>query len=356
VLPQHIMGCPMRRREFVTLAGGAAAAWPQAAKAQPMGRVRQIGYLASTSELTGAGSDRLNAFKRGLAQLNWIEDRNLAINPRWANDEPAHLPRLAMELVASRPDLIFAASSPTLAAVRRATGIIPIVFAVVADPVGQGFVSSLAQPGGNITGFAGLEFSLLTKHLELLKKIAPTVKRVAFVYDPTQPAVIGALPVIEAAAPSLGVVIAKAPVRNADDIEHSIAALAQTSNSGLFVFAGTATSVHREAIIGLAARHRLPAVYSLRYFVPSGGLASYAPDELDLCRRAAGYADRILKGERPADLPVQLPTKFELVLKLKSPSEHFESDLNGLQKTRYGDFRRTRRFRVAPKNSTTVTN
>jgi putative ABC transport system substrate-binding protein len=297
---------------------GGAAAWPLAAEAQQRERVRRIGWLGASSEGPGPQQDRLNAFKRTLAQLGWIEGGNLAFDERWANNEPARLPSLAADLVALRTDLIFVSNSQTLSAARRATGIIPIIFSVVADPVGQGFVSSLAQPGGNITGFAGSEFALATKNLELLKKIAPSVTRVSFMYDPAQPAVTGTLGEIEAVTATLGVEVSKMPVRNAGDIERSIDALALASNSGLFVLPGSATVSQRELIVALAARHRLPAVYSQRYFAVSGGLASYGTDDLDLTRRAASYADRILKGEKPADLPVQLPTKFELVLNLKT--------------------------------------
>jgi len=307
----------IRRREFIAGLGGAAA-WPLAAKAQQRERTRRIGWLSTSSADPGPYPDRLTAFKRGLADLGWIEGSNLVFDERWANDDPARLRPQAAELVARRPDVIFVASSAALAAMRRATGIIPIVFSVVADPVGQGFVSSLAQPGGNITGFAGNEFVLRTKLLELLKKIAPGVARVAFVFDPAHPAATGILAEIAAAAPSLGLEVVRTPVRNAEEIERSINALAHEPNNGLLVAAGAATALHRKLIADLAARHRLPAVYSDRYFVASGGLASYASDALDLCRRAASYTDRILKGEKPANLPVQLPTKFQLVLNLKT--------------------------------------
>jgi putative ABC transport system substrate-binding protein len=300
----------MKRREF--LGGlGVAAAWPLAARAQQRERMRRIGWLASTP-------DRLNAFKRGLADLGWIEGRNLAFEGRAANDDPVRLRFVAAELAALRPDLVFVSSSVTLLAMRRATGAIPIVFGAVGDPVGQGFVSSLAQPGGNITGFARNEFGFSTKNLELLKKIAPDLTRVAFVYDPVQPVATGTLAEIEPAAAMLGVELLRTPVYNREDIERSINTLAHTPNCGLFVLPGGATGPHRELIVAMAARHRLPAVSSLRNFVADGGLASYGSDDLDLCRRAASYADRILKGEKPADLPVQLPTRFELVINLKT--------------------------------------
>jgi putative ABC transport system substrate-binding protein len=225
---------------------------------------------------------------------------------------------LAGQLAALRPDLIYVATSGSLAAVRRTAGTIPIVFSSIADPVGQGFVSSLAQPGGTITGFAAAEFGAATKDLELLKKIAPGVMRVAFMYDPAQPGASGAFAEVEAAAAILGVEVSKTPVRDTGEIERAIDALTQAPNVGLFLFPSPAVAVHQELVVSLAIRHRLPAIQQFRYFPAGGGLASYGPDDLDLARRAASYADRILKGEKPADLPVQLPTKFELVLNLKT--------------------------------------
>jgi putative ABC transport system substrate-binding protein len=312
------LGTRMRRRQFITLLGGAAATWPVAAHAQQGGKTKRIGWLAtSTASSPLVVPRRLAAFKRGLADLGWVEGRNLAFEERWAEGSE-RLPSLAAELAALRPDLIFVASSPNLAAVRRATGTIPIVFASVTDPVGQGFVSSLAQPGGNITGFADSEFSIATKDLDLLKKIAPALTRVGFIYDPAQPMAVGAFAAVEPEAAALGVELAKTPVRNAGEIERAINALAQTPNVGLFVLGGSAIGVNENLINALAIRHRLPAIYETRFSVVVGGLASYGSDDLDLSRRAASYADRILKGEKPADLPVQLPTKFELVLNLKT--------------------------------------
>jgi putative ABC transport system substrate-binding protein len=310
----------MQRREFIALLGGTAASWPLGAHAQQAGRMRRIGFfsIGARTDVSGPSQRRLGAFRRGLAELGWIEGRNLVIDERWADSDAGRLQASAAELVGLRPEVIFVSNSASLAAMRRATGTIPIVFAVVADPVGQGFVSSLAQPGGNITGFAGLEFALATKVLELLKKIAPGVTRVAFMYDPVQPAAAGALAELEAVGASLGVQLSKVPVRNAEEIEREIDVLARAPNGGLFVIASNATALHRELIAALAARHRLPAAYQFRYYVASGGLASYGADDADLSRRAASYVDRILKGEKPADLPVQLPTKFELVLNLKT--------------------------------------
>jgi putative ABC transport system substrate-binding protein len=307
----------LRRREFITLVAGAAA-WPLATSAQQPQRMRRIGWLTAGLGNADLGHLRLNAFKRGLADLGWVEDRNFLMEERWGDNDPERLRSQASELAALRPDVIFVTTSEALAALRRATGTIPIVFAVVTDPVGQGFVSSLAQPGGNITGFASSEFALSTKTLELLQKIAPGLKRVAVVYDPLQPTATGSLTEIETAAALLGVEVSKVPARNPEDIEHSIDALARAANGGLLVRAGGATVLHRELILALAARHLLPAVYSIRSFVANGGLASYGADDIDTCRRAAFYVDRILKGEKPSDLPVQLPTKFQLVLNLKT--------------------------------------
>jgi putative ABC transport system substrate-binding protein len=303
----------MKRRDFITLLGGAAA-WPLAARAQ---QTRRVGWLSINPE-TAPVSRRLVAFKRGLAALGWIEGRNIMFEERWAGDDYERLRVLAAELVAMRPDLIFVGNSPSLAAIRRATGTIPILFANVADPVGQGFVSSLAQPGGNITGFAGVEFSVVSKNLELLKKISPGLARAVFMYDPAQPAAAGGFAEAEASAPSLGLEIAKAPVRNAGEIERAINALAQGPAAGLLVFAGPVITSNQGLIVTMTTQRRLPTVFGFRYSVDAGGLASYGPDDVESSRRAATYADRILRGEKPSDLPVQLETKFELVLNLKT--------------------------------------
>jgi putative ABC transport system substrate-binding protein len=304
----------MRRRDFITFLG-AAAAWPLAARAQQADRMRRIGWLNPD---VAAYTARLNAFKRGLADLGWTEGRNLVFAEFWPNNDPQRLRSAAQELAALRPDLIFVANSPSLAAARRATGTIPILFATVTDPVGQGFVSSLAQPGGNITGFAVGEFEVNTKALELLKNIAPKLARVAFMYDPAQPAAAGAFAEVEVEAHLLSLEISRAPVRDASEIEHAIDAMAQERNSGLFVFPNPTLALNVGLIASMANRLRLPAIHPFRFFVESGGLASYGVDDIELCRRAASYADRILKGEKPADLPVQLPTKFEFVLNLKT--------------------------------------
>jgi putative ABC transport system substrate-binding protein len=311
----------IRRRSFITLLGSAAS-WPLAARAQQRERVRRIGILQLGSSRSAVpslfGQSPLEAFKRGLVELGWIEGRNIRFEERWADGNLQLLPIYAAELARLTPDAIFVSNSPTLREMRHATSEIPIVFAAVADPVGQGFVSSLARPGGNITGFASREFGLATKTLELLKKVAPAVDHVAFLYDPQQPAAVGIWAEIEAAAPLLGMQPSKVPVRTAGEIETAIAALARASNGGAYVLASPATDVHGELIATLAQRHRLPVVHEFRYFVEVGGLASYGPDDRDLSRRAASYVDRILRGEKPRDLPVQLPTKFQLVINLKT--------------------------------------
>ena len=312
----------MRRRDFITLLGGAAAVWPLATRAQQGDPIRRIGILQlGSSQTTGRsifGQIPVEAFKRGLAELGWIEGRNIRFEERWADGNLQLLPTYAAELARQTPDAIFVSNSPTLREMRHATSEIPIVFAAVADPVGQGFVSSLAMPGGNITGFVSREFGFATKTLELLKKIAPAVDHVTFLYDPQQPAAVGIWAEIEAAAPLLGMQPSKVPVRTAGEIEAAIPALARASNGGVYVLASPATDLHGELIATLAQRHRLPVVHEFRYFVEVGGLASYGPDDHDLSRRAASYVDRILRGEKPRSLPVQLPTKFQVVINLRT--------------------------------------
>jgi putative ABC transport system substrate-binding protein len=318
----------MRRREFIAGLGsglgtglgtglGAAASavlWPLAARAQQGVRVRRIGILRLTNNFVETSAD---AIKKGLAGLGWTEGRNTRFEePRFDNAD--QLLFYAAELARLAPDAIFVLGSSALQAMRHATSDIPIVFAVVADPVGQGFVSSLARPGGNITGFALFEFGLSSKRLDLLKKLAPTIDSVAYMFDPLNPAAVGVWAEIEAAAPLLALSALKIPVRTADEIERAIAALARQPNGGLYVGPSQTTLLHAELIPTLAMRYRLPSVYDYRFFVESGGLASYGADPIDLSRRAASYVDRILKGEKPRDLPVQLPTRFEFVLNLKT--------------------------------------
>jgi putative tryptophan/tyrosine transport system substrate-binding protein len=305
----------MIRREFI--AGlGSAAVWPAAARAQQGGRMRRVGWIAPPSKGSGTIAQQLNAFKRGLVDFGWIEGRSLAFEERWADGDPERLRPLAADLVAARPDLIFVASSPVLAIIRRATGTIPILFTNVTDPVGQGFVSSLSEPGGNITGFASDEFELSTKQLELLNQIVPSLTRVAFIYDPQQPAAAGVFAKAEAVAPTMGLALSKFEVRNAQEIERAIQAIGP--NAGLFLLASSATILNQQLIATMATQYRLPTIHSFRDFAEAGGLASYGVDYIDLSRRAAAYANRILKGEKPADLPVQLPTKFNLVINLKT--------------------------------------
>jgi putative tryptophan/tyrosine transport system substrate-binding protein len=308
----------MRRREFITLVGGVAA-WPLAAHAQPGERVRRIGVLAGGQDTDDPRSQpNLTAFLRALQQLGWADGRNMKIDYRWPVADADKIRKYEAELAALAPDVILAISSPSLASLLQATRTVPIVFVAVADPVGAGFVESLSRPGGNATGFINFEYSISAKWLELLKQIAPRVTRVAVLRDPAIPQGIGQFGAIQSVAPSLGVEISPVNVRDAGEIERAIAAFARSSNGGLIVTGSALAVVHRDLIITLAARHKLSAVYFQRFFVTTGGLISYGPDYLDQFRRAAGYVDRILKGEKPADLPVQAPTKYKLVINLKA--------------------------------------
>ena len=304
----------LKRREFIALVGGATA-WPFAARVQE--RVRRIGMISGISDEV-AMRERLAVFLPTLQQLGWIEGRNVQTEYRWGKGNAETLRRDAMELAALAPDVIVATGGATMTYMLQATRTVPIVFVIVPDPVGSGLVKSLARPGGNATGFMQFEYSLSAKWLELLKQIAPAVSRAAILWDPSVPAGIGQFAVIQSVAPSLGVDVFPIKAIDAGDIEHDVAEFAQTANGGLIVTANPSTVVHRELIAALAVRHKLPAVYSTRDFVVSGGLASYAADFLDQYRRAAEYVDRILKGEKPADLPVQAPTKYVLTINLKS--------------------------------------
>jgi putative tryptophan/tyrosine transport system substrate-binding protein len=305
----------MKRREFITLLGGAVAAWPIAARAQQE-RVRRIGVLMYGAESAEA-QVRLTAFAHALKQLGWSDGRNLRIDTRWATADDAR--SHAAELVALAPDVLLAAAgTATVAPLLQATRAVPIVFVTVIDPVGAGFVASLARPGGNATGFTVYEYSMSGKWLELLKEIAPGVTRAAVLRDPTVASGIGQFGAVQIVAPSLGVDVSPVDVRNAREIERGVTAFAKGVNGGLIVTGMALGMVHGELITTLAARHKLPAVYSSRFFVTGGGLISYAPDQIDQFRRAAGYVDRILKGEKPADLPVQAPTKYELVINLRT--------------------------------------
>jgi putative ABC transport system substrate-binding protein len=281
--------------------------------------MRRVGVLWSLAADDPEGKARLAAFLQGLQELGWTDGRNVRIDYRWAAADANRSRRYAAELVALAPDVILASTSQSVAALQQTTRTVPIVFASVVDPVGAGFVASLARPGGNATGFTLFEYSLSGKWLELLKEIAPNLTRIAVLRDPAVAGGIGQFAAIQAMAPpSFGAELNPIDVRDAGEIERDIAAFARGSNSGLIVTASSGATVHRELIIMLAARHRLPAVYAFRYFVTSGGLISYGPDLNDQYRRAAGYIDRILKGEKAADLPVQAPTKYELAINLKT--------------------------------------
>jgi putative ABC transport system substrate-binding protein len=279
--------------------------------------MRRIGMLLAFSENDLEGQSRVAAFQKSLQELGWMDGRNVRIDYRWAVGDADRV-RYAAELVALAPDVILATTGATVGALQQASRSVPIVFVTVIDPVGGGWVASLARPGGNATGFATYEFSMGGKWLELLKEIAPRVKRVAVIRDPSVPAGSGLFAAIQTVAPSFGVELTSVGVRDASEIERGIAAFAREPNGGLIVPVPSSVVLHRELLITLAARHRLPAIYAARFFVTSGGLISYAPDTIDSYRRAAGYVDRILKGEKPDDLPVQAPTKYELVVNLRT--------------------------------------
>jgi putative ABC transport system substrate-binding protein len=307
-----------RRREFITLLGGAAVAWPLAARTEQGERMRRIGVLQSLAADDPEGQARLAAFAQGLQQSGWTIGRNVQIDTRWAAGDAERFRRYAAELVALAPDVILAVGAAAVGPLQQATRTVPIVFVNTSDPVGAGFVESLARPGGNATGFLLYEYGTSGKWLELLKEIAPRVTRVAVLRDSALAAGIGQLGAIQAVAPSFGVELRPVDVRDAPETERAVAAFARASDGGLIVTGSTLALVHRDLIVTLAARHRLPAVYFQRVFVTSGGLISYAPDQIDQFRRASGYVDRILKGAKPADLPVQAPTKLELAINLKT--------------------------------------
>jgi putative ABC transport system substrate-binding protein len=308
----------MNRRALITLLGGAAAAWPLAARAQQPDRVRRIGMLMKLAADDPEASARVTALARALQQLGWIDGRNVRIDYRWNAADADRSRKSAAELIALAPDVILASATPAMQALQQATHTVPIVFVNVVDPVGAGFVDSLAQPGGNITGFTLYEYGISAKWLELLKDIAPWVKRAAVLRSAAEASGIGQYAVVLAAAPSVEVEVRPVGVKEPGEIERAVTAFAGASNGGLIVTASTLAGIHRKLIIGLAARHRLPAVYPFRYYPTSGGLISYGPDTVDSYRRAAAYVDRILRGEKPADLPVQAPTKYELVINLKT--------------------------------------
>ena len=307
----------MRRRKFITLLGGALAAWPLAALGQQGERVRLIGVLLPIGKDDPDYQPWVGVFKQALQELGWVDGRNARIDIRWANN-PAEIRREAAELVALAPDVVLAPGTSTVGPLTQATHTVPIVFPIIADPVSGGFVDSLARPGGNATGFMLFEYSISGKWLEFLKQIAPGVKRVAVLGDPDTPTGPAQFGVIQAVAPSLRVEVSSFNRRDSSEIERVVTAFARSSNGGLIVTPGGPSFLNRDLIITLAARHKLPAVYYDRAFVAAGGLLSYGPDRIDLYRRAAGYVDRILKGDKPADMPVQAPTKYQLVINLKA--------------------------------------
>jgi ABC-type uncharacterized transport system substrate-binding protein len=308
----------MKRRELITLLGGAAAAWPLVARAQQGERVPRIGVLINLAADDPESGARLAAFVKGLQELGWADGRNVRIETRWGGADADRVRRYAAELVALAPDVILASGGSTVGPLQQATRTVPIVFVNVTDPVGAGFVASLARPRGNATGFIYFEFGIGGKWLELLKEIAPGVMRAAVLRDAATTTGVGQFAAIQSVAPSFGVELSPIGVRNAGEVEPAVTAFARSSNDGLIVTASVLAIAHRDLIISVAARHRLPAVYPFRRFVTGGGLISYGPDTVDQFRRAAGYVDRILKGEEPADLPVQAPTKYDLVVNLKT--------------------------------------
>jgi putative ABC transport system substrate-binding protein len=301
--------------------GGAAVAWPLLGRTQQINQVRRIGVLMLLAAEDAVAKARIVAFQQSLRRLGWIDGNNLQIDYRWSTGDSDQVRKDAVDLVALAPDVLLATGSSSVAALQQATRTVPIVFALVSDPVGAGFVDSLPRPGSNATGFTNFEYVISAKWLELLKQIAPGLTRVAVLRDSAIAAGAGQLGAMQAVAPSLGVELSPIGVRDAGEIERAIAAFARSPDGGLILTASALAPVHRDLIITLAARHRLPAVYYERYFAADGGLISYGPDQLDQYRRAAGYVDRILKGEKAANLPVQSPAKYELVVNLKTAKE-----------------------------------
>jgi putative ABC transport system substrate-binding protein len=312
------MAINIGRREFISALGGTVVSWPNTARAQQPERMRRIGVLMALAADDPEGQARLVAFVQGLQESGWTDGRNVRIDTRWAAGDADGFRRYAAELIALAPDVILASGGTGVGALLQATRTVPIVFTQTNDPVGAGYVDSLARPGGNATGFTNMEYGMSGKYLELLKEIAPRMARAAVLRDATIPQGIGQFGAIQAVAPSFGVELRPIDVRDAPEIERAVTAFARSANGGLIVSASALTAVHRNLIITLAARHKLPAVYWDRFFVTGGGLISYGPDSIDPHRRAAGYVDRILKGAKPSELPVQAPVKFELVINLKT--------------------------------------
>jgi len=307
----------VKRREFIALIGSAAA-WPLAARAQQREKMRRIGVLAAQPVDDPQSQIRNAAFLQALGELGWNVGRNLQIDYRWAAADADRFRTYAAELVALAPEVILAIGASVVGPLLQVTRTMPVVFVQVTDPVGSGYVLSLARPGGNATGFTLFEFGIGAKWVELLREISPRATRAAVLSDPTAPAAFGMLGAIQSVAPSLGIDISPIGIRDAAEIEHGIVAFAGGSNNGVIVLPGLQTILHRQLIITLVARHKLPAIYPYRYYVTSGGLICYGPDELEQYRQSAGYVDRILKGAKPADLPVQAPTKYELAINLKT--------------------------------------
>jgi putative ABC transport system substrate-binding protein len=307
----------MQRRSFIALLGGATA-WPLAARAQQGERMRHVGVLMTAAADDSESLARVGAFLQGLQQLGWTDGRNVRLEYRWGSGDAGRIRKYAAELVALAPDVILVTGTSGMTPLQQATRTIPIVFVNASDPVGGGFAMSLARPGGNATGFASIEYGMSGKWLELLKQVSPSVTRVAVIRDPSIASGSGQLGAIQAVGPFLGVEVSPIDARDATEVERAVTDFARSSNGGLIVPPSTPTIAHRNLIITLAARHGLPAVYAYRFFVTNGGLISYGADSTDSYRRAAGYVDRILKGEKPADLPVQTPVKYELVINLKT--------------------------------------
>jgi putative ABC transport system substrate-binding protein len=308
----------MRRRNFIAGLVSTTAAWPLAAHAQQRERMRRIGVLMALAADDPAGQSRFVAFVQALQELGWTDGRNVRIDTRWAAGDAERFRRYAAELVALSPDVILASGGTGVGALLQVSRTIPIVFTQTQDPVGAGYVDSLARPGGNTTGFTNQEYGTSGKYLELLKEIAPRIARAAVLRDPTTPQGIGQFGAIQAVAPAFGVELRPIDVHEAPEIERAITAFARSGNGGLIVAGSALTALHRDLFITLAARHKLPAIYWERFFVTGGGLISYGADSMDPHRRAAGYVDRILKGEKAADMPVQAPTKYELAINLKT--------------------------------------
>jgi ABC-type uncharacterized transport system substrate-binding protein len=309
----------MQRREFITLLGGAAAAWPYSVRAQQPDRMKRVGWLAGgLAENDPESKARRTAFVQSLRELGWTEGQNIQIDYRWGAGNADVTRKYAAELVALAPDVTLGIASQAVSALQQASRTIPVIFVLVPDPIGAGFVDSLARPGGNATGFTTFDYGFGGKWLELLKEIAPGVKRVAVIRDPTNPAGSGQWGAIQSMASSVGVELSSINSRATDEIERAIATFARQPNGGLIMTGSTTAAARRDALIALITRQKLPAVYPYRYYAESGGLASYGPDTIDQYRRAASYVDRVLKGEKPADLPVQASMKFELVINLKT--------------------------------------